>query len=870
MTSTRHEDFAVELAVGAYGASDLSVTAVRGSERLSGGYSFSISFASRVEPKKLAALLGADARLTLGPAAKQRCFGGIVAAVSSSGEATTDHRRIHALRLVPRAFRLRHRRDSRIFQHVTIEQVVKVVLDAHSVAHRFDRTKASPVREFITQFDETDHAFVHRLLAEAGIFHFFEQPAAATEFHDGAAGETLVMSDEVAAYFPIGEDSTLRLHENAQMVRDDETVHRFAARLSVRSDAATFRDYDRHRPGARLRANATASRTAALEIYEHHGRHLSVDWEHDQGRAALRLAQARKLAEVCAGSSACTRLTPGGHFRLEDERGGGQADGEYVVTHVSHHVTTVAGHGATYENAFRCVPRSTLFVPTPRRRPKVHSCLTATVVGPEGEEIFVNGLGEIMVQFTWDRLGKQNEHSSCWLRVMQPWAGAQYGVQFTPRVGMEVIVGFDGGDPNKPVVLGTVNNGTHGATFALKDKTKSGFVTKTYGGHGQNSLVFDDANGREQIELHGQRDVELVAGNDYEVAVGGRASMKVTGNHSLDVKGAHKEQIAGMRFSSVNGMRVDKISGSLHESVGGNATHEIDGDFNVRARQRVVMTAETGMSVTVGTAAKPTEQAVYVHGRTTLGSSDTVQITATKTIEFLCGTSILRLKPDGIEIDADTLTLKAKKSISASSGDKGPSLVIDDQATLKSKKVSVLAEKASLQMDDQGVKLHGEQIQLDCAPDKPTEPKTDEEKAKTKKMVVQLTDADLKPLANMKYHVQVAGQKLEGTTDGDGVVEQTVPVTAAAATIMLWPKDYPTGDHNQYEVELLESMPPVESVRGAKTRLRNLGYYKGAVDDVDNGAFHEALSTLQLDFGLPRSGTLDADTLQQLERVHTS
>jgi type VI secretion system secreted protein VgrG len=276
------------------------------------------------------------------------------------------------------------------------------------------------------------------------------------------------------------------------------------------------------------------------------------------------------------------------------------------------------------------------------------------------------------------------------------------------------------------------------------------------------------------------------------------------------------------------------------------------------------------MSLTVGTAAKPSEHAVYVHGRTTLGASETVQITATKTVEFLCGTSVLRLKPDGIELVADTLTLKAKKSISASSGEKGPSLVIDEQATLKSKKVSVLAENATLQLDDKGVKLQGEQIKLDCAPEKPPEPKTDEEKAETKKMMVQLTDAELKPLANMKYHVQVAGQKLEGTTDADGVVEQTVPISAATATIMLWPSDYPTGQYNQYEVELLEALPPVETVRGAKTRLRNLGYYQGAVDDHDNRAFQDALSTMQLDFGLSRSGKLDADTLKQLEHVHTS
>lgn len=874
--------FALELSAGSFGAAELTVTRAHGREKISGLYSFVVSVTTDLEPAKMAALLNAPARLSLGEAGQLRCYSGMVDAVSSAGSCGNQHDRQRAfvIRLVPRASRLRHRKDSRIFQFMKLEEVVAAVLDPLGIPHRWQRTHESVLRDYVTQYEETDYAFVQRLVAEAGIFYYFEQAPAPHEESpnpDQQPGETVVFCDDVNAYPNIEGDPTLRLREAAQMIHDDDTMHRFGTSVGVRSDASTFRDYDPFRPGMELRATSKTRRDGggdsknAFEIYEHDGRHAAVQWEHDQERAELRLSRARRSASVGSGRSSCARLTAGHKFRLEDERNGGEFDGEYMVTQVTHHGAAVtAEQASSYSCSLRCVPSRVPYLPIPRPRAKIHSCLTATVVGPVSEEIFVNAVGEIKVQFHWDRAGARDEHSSCWIRCMQPWAGSQWGAQFTPRVGMEVVVGFDGGDANKPVVLGTIQNGTHAVPFSLKEKTKSGIVTKTYGGVGSNSLVFEDARGKEEIEIRGQRDVSISSANDYQLAIGGRATTDVKGNYSLSVKGAQNETINGLRSSVVNGSRIEVTTGLSTSTVAGDAMQEVKGDYNLKGRQRVSIAAETGMSISVGTMAKKSESQVFVHGTSTIGASDTVQINAAKGLVLLCGTSSLKILPDRIELRTDTLVLKAAKSIAASTGDNGPSLVIDEQATLKSKKVSVLAEQATLEMDDQGVKLHGNQVQIDCAPERPPEPKTDEEKAETKKMIVQLTDARLKPLANMKYHVQVSGKRLEGTTDADGVVEQTVPISAQLATVTVWLSDYPTGPQNQYEIELVAAMPPPDTVHGAKLRLRNLGYYKGPIDDAQSGAFRDALVLLQVDFGLARTGKLDSDTLGQLERVHTS
>jgi hypothetical protein len=179
---------------------------------------------------------------------------------------------------------------------------------------------------------------------------------------------------------------------------------------------------------------------------------------------------------------------------------------------------------------------------------------TATVVGPPGEEIHVDEHGRVKVQFHWDREGQRDEHSSCWLRAMQPWAGAAWGSQFILRVGMEVVVTFVGGDIDRPMVLGAVPNAQNPMPYLLPgQKTRSGIKTRTSpGGGGSNELRFEDAAGQEQVFLHAQKDLDAVVENNHTRTVRGDEAMSVARTSKVEIGGDQEVSIGGNEVVTIN------------------------------------------------------------------------------------------------------------------------------------------------------------------------------------------------------------------------------------------------------------------------------------------------------------------------------
>jgi hypothetical protein len=194
---------------------------------------------------------------------------------------------------------------------------------------------------------------------------------------------------------------------------------------------------------------------------------------------------------------------------------------------------------------------------------------TAVVVGPAGEEIYTDAHGRIKVQFHWDREGRHDDHSSCWMRVVQPWAGSNWGVQFIPRIGMEVVVTFSGGDTDAPLVTGAVYNATHPPPFALPEhKTQSGLRSRSSpGGSGSNELRFEDAAGAEEIFVHAQKDLREVVRNDHALAVGRDEAVQITGNRSTLIEGNHVRVIKGSEVATIEGNMVLHVVGKQHIKV---------------------------------------------------------------------------------------------------------------------------------------------------------------------------------------------------------------------------------------------------------------------------------------------------------------
>lgn len=441
-------------------------------------------------------------------------------------------------------------------------------------------------------------------------------------------------------------------------VGTSEPVVEFRLRRRAAVSRIAIRDFDWTQPSVWPQGAAAHEELAATqrESYEHgHGRSLCI-WSyaessskygaHDgSAQAALRLERERVEALVGIGRGRVTTFSPGKRFLLAGHPTIG-VDGEYVLLRVEHGTRRENTDAAAdpYANRFECIPSSQEYRPA-RRAPKPHiaSVQTAIVVGPPGEEIHTDVHGRIKVRFHWDRLSPFDDSASCWVRVQQAWAGPGWGFLFLPRVGMEVVVTFIDGDPDRPLVTGAVYDGANTPPYALPDeKTKSTIKTRSSpGGGGYNELRFEDRSGAEEIWLHGQKDWNTVVehdvservghdrsrlvshdetvtvghdhvqsvgsdrtravGHDESVTIGGRRSVHVGADHVHDVGGVDHLTVRGERRVHVEGAERRKVGGDLLSAVGGHRVERVAGESSQRA-VRTVLEAEEEILLVVGDA----------------------------------------------------------------------------------------------------------------------------------------------------------------------------------------------------------------------------------------------------------------------------
>ena len=546
-----------------------------------------------------------------------------------------------------------------------------------------------------------------------------------------------------------------------------EAVYALAARERVTSRSTHLRDYDFKHPALSLNAKATlrpsalstdplaspgslrrglmgaAAETAmgvlrdSLEVYNHHGQYEEPEVQREFARCQLEQLHSRR--DIARGKSNCRRLFPAGRFRLD---GHVEFDREYVVTKVTHEGLIPEYYGEqaralkTYRNHFECVPATVAYRPAPAKADLQQVLESAVVVGPANEEIHTDEYGRIKVQFHWDREGGWNEHSSCWIRVAQQWAGAGWGFQFIPRVGMEVLVSFIGGDEDRPMVVGCVYNGTHPVPHTLPArKTRSGIRTQSSpGGNGFNEIAFEDAADQEQIYVRAQRDLDEVIMRDHTLRVDRDEALHVRRDQRQTIDRDQRELIGGNRTDTVKRDWTTEVEGHRRETVKGNldlrvvhdlVTH-VEGrkDLHVEDQIRVeaggdVMTQVKGHLVTVvGRHDAKRSALLHVEGSNELSSTGTTEIRADAGIVIRCGESSIRISPKSIELASPTVLVrgttvltaaekvktKATTSVVISSDKVGlegsnASLALTQTATLAAPHVA-LASNAAL-LDDQ-------------------------------------------------------------------------------------------------------------------------------------------------------------------------
>jgi type VI secretion system secreted protein VgrG len=549
--------------------------------------------------------------------------------------------------------------------------------------------------------------------------------------------------------------------------------------------------------GAQLEADTAIGLLAGrLEVYHHHGEYDEP--EAHQQRARIYLEQLRAGVVTAVGESLSARLAPGRRFAL-DEHPLDDLDGEYVVTRVEHDgrvpaLIPAAGApagedpgvdgAAVYQNRFACAPSGVIVRPEVHRHRIQQVTEVALVVGPPGEEIYTDEYGRIRVQFPWDREGQSDEHSSCWMRVSQAWAGATWGVQFVPRIGMEVLVTFLGGDVDRPVVTGCLYNALNPTTFDLPgDKSRSGFRTRsTPGGVGFNELSFEDATGSEQVYLHAQRDLDelverdhhtrvkhdrrLEVDNDLAVSVQRNRAETVQGDHAETVGGDHGTRVDGSQTLTVRGGREVRVTQESTTRVEGRERREVSGAADHVYAQDCTTDVRGNATVRVGRADARRSHTVFVEGVAEVVGTTQAELSSEHEVLLRCGKSTLRLTPDAIELVAPTLRLRGAGA-GADLGDDKLKLRSKASATLFTDKVLLQSSGGTVRMDNE-VKVHGSQIHL-RTPDNASESVDDKP---VKPTAIELVDQNGNPLSYQRFVLRYGdGSEQGGILDKDGKAE---------------------------------------------------------------------------------------------------
>ena len=540
----------------------------------------------------IASCLGKDCSLGITRGDNTRTLRGLVRTVTEVERTAHAELRI-SLEIVPAFFMLSLRTNTQIFQEMTVPDILESVLGeglgAYSREVEVDLRAEYPVREYCVQYQETDLQFCERLMQEEGISYSFD--------HEGEK-EVLVLRDSNAAMTEVPSGAAIPFRPVGAALLDVEPVLDLRVVRRATTTSVVVRDWDWTRAGAMpfdAEDRGTDEMERDRESYEQGaGRSLSLtDYaspsygaEDSTRQASLRRQELVRDAVRATGRSRVIQLAPGTLFELTDHPVVG-VDGRYLVTSVQHRSEPPGDEpgeaGDRYVNDFECVPASTEY--RPRRRfskPTIASIQTAVVTGPSGEEIYVDEHGRVKVQFFWDRAQVDGEKRSCWVRVEQPWAGAGWGFWFVPRIGMEVVVHFIDGDPDRPLVSGCVYNGANALPYPLPDeKTKSTIRTNSSpGGGGYNELRFEDKAGEEEIFTHAQKNYDEVVENDHTTLVHNDQSNTVDVDQTQTVHGNQTEQIDVDQTMTVDADRTVTVSGDYSETVDGTETRLVGGDVD--------------------------------------------------------------------------------------------------------------------------------------------------------------------------------------------------------------------------------------------------------------------------------------------------
>lgn len=492
--------------------------------------------------------------------------------------------------------------NCRMFQNKTVPQIIGDVLDAYPFAFVDQRRlmAAYPEREYCCQYRETDFNFISRLMEQEGIYYYFEHA-------DGK--HTLMLCDAPGAHLPRASYEKIPYSEaGADSTSELEPIADWHITHQIQPGRYALNDFNFTKPRVDLSVRAAMVEQhdlSGFEYYEYPGKYC----EPDEGKhyVNIRLEELHSRYEIISGSGSVRGIQPGYTFRLVDHPRAAM-NREYLVIAASYGIANNGmgsdGGEGDFHCSFQAIPSGVQFRSLRHaHKPLVQGPQTALVVGPSGEEIHTDQHGRVKVRFHWDRHSQGDDRSSCWIRVSQPWAGKEWGMVAIPRVGHEVVVSFLDGDPDCPLVTGSVYNGEARPPYLLPaHKTQSGIKSRTCKGSNNsfNEIRFDDRQGSEHIYIHAEKDKEVRIRHDRVEWVGNESHLTVKKDVFVKMGSDHHLDLCGDDNVNTGGTVSMQVGQDWLIRVGGRLAADAGMEVHLKAGANVVIESGSSLTLKVG------------------------------------------------------------------------------------------------------------------------------------------------------------------------------------------------------------------------------------------------------------------------------
>jgi type VI secretion system secreted protein VgrG len=580
------------------------VVSLHGTETLSTLYEFQLGFVSENPDLDCQGVIGTPAAIELDAQnGIKRYFSGHIVKVFAQGK--SGRYWSYDVTVAPKLWHASRRTDFKIWQNLSVVDIASEVLNKNAIRYEWRTKNSYKTWEYLVQYGETDLDFLCRLFEHEGIYFWFEH---------ATGGETLILGDHFSTHLPVPGYENIPFYEldSAGALADEDFYSDWRSARRAEPGHYKHRDYDFKHPSTDLTAESSDPRGHLFdqyEVYAYPGNYVEAG--DGSAYATARLEALQSAQDVIVLDGFVRGAVPGARFSLNNHPRADQ-NRDLVITHANYEMVNsgyegseVEGGGHQFHVKIEAIPADRQFRAEQKTpQPRVRGPETAVVVGPAGSEIHTDEYGRVKVHFHWDRYGQKDGTDSCWIRVAYPWAGTNFGSIHIPRVGQEVIVDFEYGNPDRPVITGRVYNAEQMPPWELPaHKTQSGILTRSsLNGtpENANALRFEDAKGEEQVWLHAERNQDIEVEVDETHWVGQDRKKTIDRDETTEVHRNRTETVDGNEKIAVHQNRTETVDKNEKLTVGQSRYRSVGQNEDVTIGRNLTITAGDTITIRVG------------------------------------------------------------------------------------------------------------------------------------------------------------------------------------------------------------------------------------------------------------------------------